>query len=422
MTNNFDSNITRPLMRRFLLGVENKRVLSKAINTQLYAGKFNPASGDVVDVKRPHQYRAVETSTGDLTSSANNDIISGKATATVQNYITVPLQWNNKDEALTMDQLDEIVAPAVDEVVSRLEVNLGKFMVKNCNLSIGTPGTVVDAWADVASAGSLMQSLGVPAGDWYYAMNPFTQQNLASVQFGLNANPDASVKTAFEDAKIARKFAGLTPLSCNTLGTYTSGTASDRAGVLAAAPTATYVAHKDTMVQTLSCSGFSGGATFKAGEIVQITGRYRCNLVTREPIFDATGAQILFRGVITEDATSNTAGAVTLKIAGPGIFEANGQYNTITSALAQNDVITVLGSASTVYQPNMFFHKDAFVMATVKLPKLYATDTIGTTKDGISARITKWADGTKNTNSMRIDLLPAFGVMNPFFAGQGFGL
>jgi hypothetical protein len=61
-------------------------------------------------------------------------------------------------------------------------------------------------------------------------------------------------------------------------------------------------------------------------------------------------------------------------------------------------------------------------MGTVKLPKLYSTDTIATTEDGMSIRVSKYADGDANTQKIRFDLLPAYATFNPFMAGQGFGV
>ena len=84
-------------------------------------------------------------------------------------------------------------------------------------------------------------------------------------------------------------------------------------------------------------------------------------------------------------------------------------------------LVTVLGSSAAVVQPALFYHPQAFAMASVKLPKLYSTDTVAVTEDGISLRVSRYADGDANTQKVRFDLLPAFGTMNPFFAGQGFG-
>lgn len=421
MSNNLGSNVTRKVARVFLDAFESSRVLTKAVDTQLLSDKFNPSSGSTVDFKRPHDYNSIRTSGGDISGSTKSDIIAGKATGTVQNYFTVATEWGNVEEALQLDQLDQILAPMARRIVTDLEVDLGAYMYKNCGLSYGSVGTVVDAWSDVAGAGSLMQSIGVPMVDeCYYVMNPFTQQSLASATSGLGA-VDSLVRTAWERAQIPGSFGGLRALSSNALSSYTSGTASDRAGTLSATPTATYVSTKDTMTQSLAIAGMTGGATIKAGEIVQVTGRYRNNISTRQPVFDSTGAQILWRAVVTADVTLSTAGAGTIVVTGPAIFESGGQYNTVTSALTSGDVITVLGAASTVYQPNLFFHKQAFGLGTVKLPKLYSTDTVATTSDGMSIRVSKYADGDANTQKIRFDLLPAYATFNPFFAGQGFG-
>ncbi len=63
----------------------------------------------------------------------------------------------------------------------------------------------------------------------------------------------------------------------------------------------------------------------------------------------------------------------------------------------------------------------AFTIASVPIKKLHSTDTIGTTRDGLQMRVSKYADGDANKQTVRFDLRPAYGTMNPFFAGQGFG-
>ena len=130
----------------------------------------------------------------------------------------------------------------------------------------------------------------------------------------------------------------------------------------------------------------------------------------------------MFSGTVTQDVTLDGSGAGNLTIAGAGINETNGQYNTTDTALQSGDVVTLLGSGSTLYQPNLFYHKQAFGLGTVKLPKLYSTDTIATTSDGMSIRVSKYSDGDANTQKIRFDLLPAYATFNPFFAGQGFGV
>ena len=419
MANSLQSNVTRKVARVFLDAFEASRVVTKTVNTQLLSGKFNPSSGSNVDFKRPHDYNTIRTSGGDISGSDKSDIIAGKATGTVQNYFTAATEWGNVEEALELDQLDQILEPMARRIVTDLELDLGAFMRKNAALTYGDRGTVVDAWSDVAGAGAMMDSVGVPMADEkYYLMNPFTTTALSSAQNGLNA-ADGLVRTAWEKAQISQNFGGMMALTSNALSSYTSGSTTDRAGTLNGAPNATYLAAKDTMQQTLVLAGLGTG-TIKAGDQVTIAGVNRLNVATREAILDSAGAQVLWTGTVLEDVTI-AANAATITVSGAAIFEANGQYNNVDAAPADGAVVTILGAASTLYQPNMFFTKQAFGLGTVKLPKLYSTDTIATTSDGMSIRVSKYADGDANTQKIRFDLLPAYACFNPSFAGQGYG-
>ena len=420
MANNLNSNVTRKVARVFLEAFEASRVLTKTVDTQLLSGKFNPSSGSTVDFKRPHDYNSIRTSGGDISSSTKSDIIAGKATGTVQDYFTAATEWGNVEEALELDQLDQILEPMARRIVTDMELDLGAFIRKNASLKYGNHGTAVDAWSDVAGAGATMDAVGVPmSNDKYYIMNPFTTTALSSAQNGLNA-ADGLVRTAWEKAQISQSFGGMMALTSNALSSFTSGDSSDRVGALASTPDSTYVTAKDTMQQTLSVSGLDG-TVIRAGDMVTIAGVNRLNVATRQPMIDAAGNTVPWTGTVVADATI-TAGAATIVVSGAAIYEANGQYNNVTAAPTSGDVVTILGAASTLYQPNLFYTKQAFGIGTVKLPKLYSTDTIATTSDGFSIRVSKYADGDANTQKIRFDLLPAYACFNPLFAGQGFGV
>lgn len=425
-TNNFGSNFTRMLARIFLEKFEAIRVLSKQVNTQLLAGKFSPKSGTQVDFKRPTDYRAVETPDGNISGSApNNDIITGKATGTVQNYITVDMDFDEVDQSLKMDQLDQLLAPAATRIVTQLELNFSLFMMKNAALLSGTPGTGASKWSEVARAGALMQSIGIPMDEmWTYAINPYTQAALADIQRSLGAGGVAGelVKTAHEKAILSDNFAGMRVMSATTLSTYTNIAEADLVGaVVTADPDETYLTAKDTMTQSIQVTGFGTfSGTVPAGTKIQITGRNRLNLSTRQLILDENGLPIVFDATLVADATL-TGGVGTFVVTGPGLFETAGQYNTIDSKIIIGDVVTILGANGQTLQPNLFFHKQAFGIGSVSIQKLFSTDTLAETEDGMLIRVSKFADGLENKQIVRFDLLPAFAVFNPFFAGHGYG-
>jgi len=431
-TNNFESNFTRKLMRSFLDKFESERVLSKNVNTQLFNGRFAPDTGSIIDVKRPTDFKSVRTATGDLTSESESDIITGKASAVVQDYFTSFVDYDEAAEAIEMDQLDELLAPMATRMKTDFELDYAKFMMKNTALLSGVPGVAIgannDAWDDVARAGAIMSASGIPMdSDWMYAVNPFTQTKLASNQRSLGAGGSAGglISEAHRRAILSDDFAGMKVMTATTLGSYTTDAEADRAGTLSGTPAGGYLTAKDTMTQSLAIAGIGAGTpTIKAGETIQITAASgaanRLNLSTREPIVDETGAQILWTATVTADVTL-TGGAGTIIVTGPAISEANGQYDTVSQPLLSGDVITLLGAASTLIQPNLFWHKNAFTIASVPIKKLKATDTVATTEDGLQFRVTRDSDFIKNKNLVRIDFRPAYGVLNPFFAGQGFG-
>ena len=411
---------TRKLAEPFLKSFETERVLSKNVNTQLLSGQFGPSSGANIDFKRPTDYKTVRTSAGDVSGETKSDIITGKATGTVQDYFTSFVDYDEADEAINMGNVEQLLAPMATRMVTDLELDYGNFMLKNAGLLAGTVGTSVSTWDHVAEAGAVMQASGVPMDDqWSYAANPFTQRSLASNQRSLGT--PGTVDTANMKATITDNFAGMKVMTATTLASYTTGVGADRAGTLTANPDVTYAAAKDTMTQSLSVTAFQANLVVAAGETITIAGRNRLNLSTREPILDGSGAEIVFTGTVTQAVTLGAAGEGIIIVTGPAIFEANGAYNTVATAPISGDVVTLGGAASTIIQPNMFWHKQAFSIGSVPLKKLHSTDTVATTKDGLQFRVSKGVGFLENEQKVRIDFRPAYAALNPFFAGQGFG-
>jgi hypothetical protein len=429
MANNLTSNVSSKVARVIAAGFEASTILVNAVNTTYVSGEdgITPATGASVYLKRKPQYKAIETSSGDISASTKNDIGVGRIQATVQNFITVPIDIPNLDQVTSLDQMKELLMPAADECVTRLELNIGQKLLENAGMIYGTPGTAVTTWENVAGINAFASSLGMPdTGTRYYAMRPFTSMKLASAQGALSA-ADTLVQTAWQNAQIPTGFAGVRALVSNSLKSYTSGGTTDRIGAFAATPNATWATHKDTMIQTWSLNAFSASVTgaLKPGDVLEVTGRYHINVATRQIVQDATGAPMKFRATVVTGGDTDVSGAVSVTVTMPGIFGSSGSFNeqfqTVDSALTSGDVVTVLGAASTSFQPNLFFHQDAFALATIKLPPLNATSTYIETKKGLSLRVTQYSDGDKNLNRWRMDMLPVMGVVNPLFIGKSFG-
>ena len=421
MANSFN-NFTLKIAEEMLEGFESKRVLSKNVDTQKLNGRFDPDSGDTFDFKRPTDYVAVETSDGDVSALTESDIITGRASGVVQDYITVFIKFSEADEAIKMGNLRKLIAPAATRLVTTLELNFARFMMRNSALLAGTPGTPITSWTDIAAATSVMSATGVPAGDWMAAVNPYVQTALANETRSLGAGGavGGDISDALRKAIISDDFGGMRVFTASTLASYTTDSEADRAGTVNAVDV-TYNTAKNTMTQSIVVADFGANLEIRAGETLQVTGRNRLNLSTRQIILDGAGNAVQFSGTVTTAVTLSGTGTGTIVITGPAIFEdaaGTGAYNTTDTALQNGDVITLLGAASNTIQPGLFWHKEAFSIGSVPMEKLSATDTIAETEDGLQIRVTQFSDALRNQNKIRIDIRPAFAVLNPFFAGQ----
>lgn len=437
MANSLTSNVTRQLARVFLKSFDNARVVTKSVNTQLLSGKFSRKSGTTVDFKRAHDYTSKRTSSGDI-SGNKDDIQSGKATGTVQNFFTVSTEWSGLEDAVQSDQLDEILAPMATRICNDLESDFIEYMTTNCGgwyAQSGTYGTAISTWQDVAAQSAYMESLGVPMDKkWCLALNPFTATTLAGAsaanggQISISPGSGDLVDSAYHNATIAKDFAGFRVLRSSHLHAFTTPTITTADGLINDASVAhAYTDVNDTLTLVLTVDDF-GAETFAANSLVgmgidiaAVSGALNLlSHTTRQAIVDAAGANMIWQGIVTANTTF-VGGAGTITVSAAPVYESGGQYNSVSQQIANNDVVNLYGGSATLRQPNLAFHPDAFGLGTVKLNKLYEGDTVATTKDGMSIRVTKYSDGDANKQMVRFDLLPAYATLNPWFAHQAWG-
>lgn len=421
-TNKLDSNVSQIVLKKFLPGFMSDLVLAKTVDRQLLAGEINSNTGDSVSFKRPHQFSSLRTPTGDISGQTKNNIVSGKATGRVGNYITVAVEYTQLEEAIKLNQLDEILAPVRQRIVTDLETELAQFMMRNGALSLGSPNTPINKWSDVAQTASFLKDLGVEEGENYAVMDPWSAQRLADAQSGLHAS-DQLVRTAWEQAQIASNFGGIRALMSNGLASRTQGAFGGTLTV-STTPTVTYDAVKDTYQFQLVLAGATASITgfLKAGDQIKFTSTYWLQQQSKQVLYNGS-APISFTATVLADANSTAGGAVTVTLSGVPIYDAapQQQYNAVSRAVTSGDAVTVIGTASQTMKPNLFYNKFFCGLGTIPLPKLNSIDSAVATYEGFSIRVHKYADGDANVQKMRFDLLPAYVCYNPHMGGQFFG-
>jgi len=420
-TNDLNSNVSQIVLKKFLPGFMSDLVLAKTVDRQLLAGEINSSTGDSVSFKRPHQFASKRTATGDISGQAKNNLISGKATGRVGNYITVAVEYGQLEEAIKLNQLDEILQPVRERIVTDLETELAQFMMNNGALSLGSPNTPINKWSDVAQTASLMKDLGIKTGENYAVMDPWSAQRLADAQSGLHGN-DQLIRSAWEDAQISGNFGGIRALMSNGLASRSQGAFGGTLTVQTA-PTVTYNAVKDTYQFQVTLTGATASVTgfLKAGDQIKFTNTYWLQQQSKQVLYNGS-APISFTATVLSDANSTAGGAVTVTLSGVPIYDTtNPQYNAVNRQVAAGDAVTVIGTASQTMKPNLFYNKFFCGLGTIPLPKLNSIDSAVATYEGFSIRVHKYSDGDANVQKMRFDLLPAYVCFNPHMGGQFFG-
>lgn len=428
MVNNLSSNTSEITLKKFVEEFYDSRVAVKTVDSELIRGVINPNTGDFVNVKRPHQYGVIRTPQGDISGSNKSNIISGTAQARIQDYITVAVEYSQYEEAVELNQLDRILAPAARRMITELETSLLTFMRNNASCIQGTPGTPLTQWREVGQTSSFMHSLGFGTDmDWYSVINPYGQLGLADQQRTLFS--EDRVATAWDKAMITMNFGGTQAYMHNSLPSRTAGTAAGTTGsVNGAGQASDYVSVKDTMTQTINLAGFGAGATLLAGDKIQFDTLQWINQQSKVPSNDAAAGPLRFTATVTADVTADGAGDFTnVSITAPVIIDAtNPQYDNVVATdgsgtLADGAAVTVLGGSGGVYQPNMFYSKGFVGLGSVELPPLKGWDSMVLNSDGFSIRQTMYSDGNTNVQMVRWDLLPTFAVFNPMLGGTFYG-
>ncbi|NRB70144.1 MAG: hypothetical protein HRU48_22815, partial [Vibrio sp.] len=214
MANNLSSNITEKLITAFVPAFEAQRLKSKTITSSLnnLVKGFDDTTGGVrgaVRQKKPPQFIPQRTPDGNFTGKDKNPVKVGSVPGEVGDYITIFLEYTDVEASLEAGgvQLDQLVNNAAEDMVNDLELELGARMYRDAALSVGDPSKPLATWADVAAAGTLLKSLGLPAGRKFAEISNHQATALAAEQKGLAVNPE--VGSAWADATIASKFAGI---------------------------------------------------------------------------------------------------------------------------------------------------------------------------------------------------------------------
>lgn len=371
--------------------------------------------GDTIRLKLPYR---VKSTSGRTLSKA--PLVDQTIPLVIQNQEHVGLEYTVKDKTLDITQFSELyLKSAMCQIANVIDRSL-LLTLKNAFHSSGTPGTRPSKFLDFANAGAKQTTYAVPSdGQRSAVLDPFTcaalsdevtklfKESMVEKAYKMGYKGKVSSYETYESQNIPKHTVGAyggTPL---VAGTITNGT-------------------------TVTTDGWTASVTglLKAGDVIQFAGVFGVNPQN----YETTG--ILQDFVVQADVNSDGGGLATIEVS-PSINDGTATttnqdgdtislaaYQNVTNVPADNVAITVMGAASTTYEQNYLFHKDAIALAMIdlELPETAVVKSRASDPDtGLSLSLTAAYDINEHSEITRIDAVWGSKLIYPELAMRLWG-
>lgn len=397
------------IAKEAVMVLDNELVMAKKVfrgYEEDFAKKINGYEvGDTISIRKPADF----TVRDGATASAQN-VVEGKTTIVVDKRKGIDFKFTSQELTLDIKELSErVIKPAMVQLANQVDVDLHA-LYKGVPNWVGTPGELINSFADFAKGPERLDEGAVPQDDRCSVLSPADHWALVGSQTSLYV--DTIAKPAYRQGDTGR-VANIDMYMTQNVATHTTGsrTGTDLVDQALTATTVTWAATKDTGTYTLHIDGTNGATdTVKAGDVFTIANCYDVNPVTKARL----GHLKMF--VVTADATmaSNEGDIV---ISPPPIGDGAHKNCDFAVADLNDDVVTWIGSADTNYRQNMIFNKNAFALVSVPLISPPGAVDVGRrTYKGTSVRVIPVYDGITDESMWRLDILYGTKVIDPRLA------
>ena len=388
--------------------LNNELVMAKKVYRGLESDFGNAVNGyepgDTISMRRPTDFTVRDGAT-----ASNQDVTEGKVALVVDKQKGVDFSFTSKELTLNIKELSErVIKPAMIQLANQVDRDLTALYSSVPNW-VGTPGQVINSFADFAKGPERLDELAVPSGR-AAVLSPSDNWGLVGSQTSLYIQGAAN--SAYRKGDLG-EIAGVSTAMSQNVATHTVGPLGGTPLVNGASQNTAYATNMNTNTQSLITDGWTAAAAsrVKAGDIFTIAGVNAVNPVTKADL------GFLRQFVVTADGSSDATGNLTLTISPPII--SSGAFQNVSAAPADNAALTFLGTASTAYRQNLVFHKNAFGLAMVPLVSPPgAVDVARESLEGTSVRVIPYYTGSSDTSAWRLDILYGCKALDPRLAAR----
>jgi hypothetical protein len=355
--------------------------------------------GETISVRRPADFTVRDGAVAIIQEPQE-----GKFNITVDKQKGVDFKFTSKDLTLNIGDLGErVIKPAMIQLGNQVDRDVHALYKQFWNW-VGTPGQVVNSFADFAKAPERLDHGAVAMDDRNGVLSPSDEYGMLGSQTALYMQDVA--KAAYRDSNLGR-IAKVDTYSSQNVQTHTRGTAAGTPLVKGTQST-TWAASRDTGTMSLDTDGWDTVTTLKEGDVFTIDAVFAVNPVTKATLPHLQ--QFVVRADVTAHAT--TTSSTTLTISPPIIT--SGAHQTVSAAALNDATITIMGTASTGYAQNLVFRKNA--MSLVMVPMVAppgASDVGRRSYKGYSVRVIPVYDGVNDHSMWRLDILYGVKALDP---------
>lgn len=362
--------------------------------------------GDTLTIRKPADF----TVRDGATMSAQN-VTEGSTTITVDKRKGIDFKFTSQELTLSIKELSErVIRPAMVQLANQVDVDLHA-LYKSIPNWVGTPGQLINSFADFAKGPERLDEGAVPQDDRTGVLCPADHWGLVGSQTALYN--DTISKPAYRQGNTGM-VGGVDLYMTQNVASHTTGSRSGSILIDLSITTSTisYSDVKDTNVQTIHIDALGGATqTIKAGDVFTIDGVYDVNPVTKAPL------SFLKMFTVTADAVG--VGSECDLIISPAMIWTGAHKNVDVQGVTDlnNQPVTFIGTASTTYRQNMIFNKKAFAMISVPLVKPPGAVDVGRESyKGTSVRVIPVYDGISDESAWRLDILYGTKCIDPRLA------
>lgn len=383
--------LTPDMITREALRVLHQKLTFVGSINRAYDNSFASSGakiGDTLRIRLPNQYVVRNGAT-----LSAQDVVEQNTTLQVSTQKGVDMAFTSVDLTLDIDDFSKrFITPAMAVLSASIEADALN-MVKDVYQVANNIGNDITLKNVLTGRKRLNDSL-TPEGDRTALLNTNDNVNLVDALKGLFQDSNA-IKEQYREGMMGRT-SGFDFYETTHLNTQARGAGTG------------YLANNATAQVGSSIAVDTGTGAINAGEVVTFAGVFEVHPETK------VSSGRLQQFVVTA-AYAGGAGNVQIS---PAIV-ATGARQNVSNGVANDQPMTIVGTANTAYGQSIVYHKDAFTFATADLVLPGGVDMASRqTYDGISMRMIRQYDINNDAFPVRLDVLYGYKTLRAQLAAR----